>query len=273
MPMVRVDGALLHVRDVGGERAPGAAPVVVLHGGWGYEFYPFDDAIAGIPRRFVIPDRTGYGRSPAREELPPGFHAAYAAETLAVLDAMGIERCVAWGHSDGAVIAALLAIRAPARCAGVILEAVHLDRAKPRSRGFFTAMAEEPDRLGRKVGARLEADHGPAWRKVIRAGGRAWLQIAATPDEDLYGGRLHELAVPALVLHGADDPRTEPGELDRLRREVPHAQVELIAGGQHSPHSERATAAECTRLARAFVERVSPWASASPSASSASSSP
>ena len=64
----------LHVRDLG----TGDPPIVVLHGGWGYGFYPFDDAIAGIPRRFVIPDRTGYGQSPPRTSLPPRFHAIYA---------------------------------------------------------------------------------------------------------------------------------------------------------------------------------------------------
>ncbi len=58
----------IYVRDVGA----GDPPIVVLHGGWGYGFYPFDDAIAGIRRRFVIPDRTG--GSPARSELPHGFH-------------------------------------------------------------------------------------------------------------------------------------------------------------------------------------------------------
>lgn len=251
--MVLVGGVDLHVRDLGGERAPAAPPIVVLHGGWGYDFYPFDDAIAGIARRFVIPDRTGYGRSPPRDHLPPRFHTAYADETIALLDAMGIGRCVLWGHSDGAVIAALMAIRDPARHA-VILEALHLDREKPGSRAFFTAMAEDPDALGPGVRARLAAQLGPDWRTIIRAGGRAWLHIAATPAEDTYDHRLPELTSPTLVLHGADDPRTEPGELDRLQRDLPHARVHVLAGGQHSPHSERATAAACTRLARDFVD-------------------
>ena len=87
--------------------------------------------------------------------------------------------------------------------------------------------------------------------RIIRAGGRAWRDIAATPNEDFYEQRLHELSVPMLVVHGADDPRTEPGELDRIRRDVPTARIEMIDGGGHSPHSTRATAARVT----AFVER------------------
>jgi pimeloyl-ACP methyl ester carboxylesterase len=241
---------MIAVRDVGA----GDPPVVVLHGGWGYAIYPFDDAIAGIRRRFVIPDRTGYGRSPRRAgPLPLAFHAMYADETRAVLAERGIERCVLWGHSDGAVIAALVAIAAPALCAGVVLEALHLEREKPRSRAFFTMMARDPDGFGPRVGATLAADHGPDWRDVIRAGGEAWLAIAATPDDDLFGGRLGALTVPTLVIHGTDDPRTEPGELDRLRREVPHAVVEMIAGAGHSPHSERGSAAACTAIVARFV--------------------
>src|SRR4051812_47511956 len=99
----------IHVVDE--NRGP---PLLILHGGWGSGFYPFTAQIAALPdRRFVIPDRTGYGRSPRVATFPPRFHHAAAIEALAVLDAMGIDRCAIWGHSDGAVIAALIAIVAP----------------------------------------------------------------------------------------------------------------------------------------------------------------
>ena len=45
-----------------------------------------------------------------------------------------------------------------------------------------------------------------------------------------------------------DDPAQAAAiaELDRVRREVSHLTVEMIAGGGHSPHSERAVADEAT---------------------------
>jgi pimeloyl-ACP methyl ester carboxylesterase len=202
----------------------------------------------------VIPDRTGYGKSPRIAALPPRFHHAAAAEHEALLDTLGIEACAIWGHSDGAVIAAIMALRRPERVTAIILEALHLDRAKPRSREFFMMMADDPDGFGPRVAARLAADHGEDyWRTVLRAGGRAWLDIAATPDEDFYEHRLHELAVPVLVLHGADDPRTEPGELDRVARELPRATIHMIAGAGHAPHSERGASAEATAVATRFL--------------------
>ena len=230
------------------------APMVLLHGGWGYGFYSHEDAIAKLDRRFIIPDRTGYGGSPHIAELPPKFHVAAAIETERLLDALGIRRSVLWGHSDGAVIATILAMRDSDRYDGIIVEAIHLDREKPRSRDFFLQMLNDPDAFGERVTRKLAEDHGEDyWRTIIRAGGRAWRDIAATPNEDFYEHRLHELHVPMLVVHGADDPRTEPGELDRIRREVPTARIEMIEGGGHSPHSTRATAARVTAIVEEFL--------------------
>jgi len=89
--------------------------------------------------------------------------------------------------------------------------------------------------------------------------GVAWRRIAderASPNDDLYGGRVPRLRVPSLLLHGAKDPRTEPGELDALRAQLPHAQVAIVEEGGHSPHSERLTADEVTRIARAFLDAL-----------------
>ena len=241
----------LHYRSGGS-----GAPLVILHGGWGYGYYPFDHAIATLDRRFVIPDRTGYGGSPHVTGLPPRFHVAAAIETERLIEALGIERAALWGHSDGAVIATIMALRAPDRYDGLVVEAIHLDRAKPRSRWFFLQMANDPDAFGERVSRRLAAEHGPDyWRTVLQVGGRAWLEIAQTPDDDFYDGRLGALRVPMLVVHGADDPRTEPGELDRLRREVPGARIEMLAGAGHSPHSEPGSAAQVTALVRDFLSR------------------
>src|SRR6185295_5924583 len=61
----------VYVRDVEREAAA-AEPLLVLHGGWGYEFYPFDAQIAALDdRRIVAPDRTGYGKSRRIAALPP----------------------------------------------------------------------------------------------------------------------------------------------------------------------------------------------------------
>ena len=88
----------------------------------------------------------------------------------------------------------------------------------------------------------------------------AWLRIAAErpePDADLYGGRLATLQLPTLLVHGARDPRSEPGELEALRSALAGvARFEVFAEGGHSPHSERGTADAVTRVAQRFLTDV-----------------
>jgi pimeloyl-ACP methyl ester carboxylesterase len=255
----------VHYRDVGAGR-----PIVILHGGWGYEIYPFDRQIAALAayHRVVAPDRTGYGRSGRLVRQETDFHVRAADETFAVIDALGLERPVVWGHSDGAVIALLMGLADPDRLGGLIVEAAHFFRCKPASRAFFETMVQDPDGLGDRVRSVLAREHGDLWRDLIRANGDAWLRIAndpSAPAADLYGGRIAELRVPTLVIHGARDPRTEPGELDALRAalgrahaSVPATRFAVLPEAGHSPHSERATADEVTRLVEECVRGAGP---------------
>ena len=246
----------IHYGEVGA-----GPPIVMLHGGWGYEIYPFDRqlAVLSADHRLVVPDRTGYGGSGRLVRQEVDFHHRAAAETFAVIEALKLERPVLWGHSDGAVIALLMGLAAPERLSGLIAEAAHVFRNKPASRAFFETMMDDPDGLGERVATVLAREHGDGWRDLIRANGDAWLRIAEqrpTPEADLYGGRLATLRLPTLVVHGGRDPRTEPGELDELRAAVPHATFEILPDGGHSPHSERATADEVTRAAQRFLSEV-----------------
>ena len=248
----------IHYREFGRGR-----PLVILHGGWGYGVYPFDWQIAALANQFriLIPDRSGYGHSTrVSGEMPLDFHQRAAAETLCFLDILGIERAVLWGHSDGAVIAAMTGLTAPGRCARLILEAFHYLRRKPGSRSFFERFAAHPEDLGEETRKLLAEDHGETqWQTVLHRNCAAWFRIADNvqrPDEDLYDGRLGGLRVPALFLHGSLDPRTEPGEMDRVRAALPHAAMRFIATGRHSPHNEEPAWRECNEIAGEFLAKA-----------------
>jgi len=252
----------IHYRDVGSGR-----PVVFLHGGWGYGVYPIDRQIEvfGEHVRFVIPDRSGYGRSVRlSRQMPTDFHRRAAEETLLVLDALGIERAVLWGHSDGAVIAAMIGLAAPERCTRLILEAFHFYRNKPGSRSFFTRFATHPEEVSEKVRELLVVDHGAEqWRKVVQRNCRVWLKLAVQSErlgedltgEDLYDGRLSQLKVPVTFMHGRGDPRTEPGEVERAHGTIGGAEMRFIEDGRHSPHSENVSWRECNGILRELLER------------------
>jgi len=244
----------LHYREFGR-----GVPIAILHGGWGYDIYPYDQQIAALAttHRIVIPDRTGYGGSGTLDEQATDFHQRAAVETLALLDALGIDHTWLWGHSDGAVIALWIAIMAADRVRGVVGEATHFWRRKPASREFFETMRDAPDRLGERVATTLQREHGDRWRALLATNGAAWLSIAeaAADGADLYDGRLKEIRTPVLLIHGAKDPRTEPGELAALQSSLGSALAgaHVLAAGGHSPHSERASAGQATAAAAAFT--------------------
>jgi pimeloyl-ACP methyl ester carboxylesterase len=230
-------GVRVHYRDAGD-----GPPIVILHGGWGYDAFPFDRQITALAsrHRIVIPDRTGYGRSEPIDTLATGFHQSAAEETLAVIEALHLDRPILWGHSDGAIVALLIGLQAPHRIAGAIVEATHYFRHKPASRPFFEAIVAKPRAPFLDV-------HSRTWIRIVDE---------STRGDDFYGGRLSELRVPVLLVHGGRDPRTEPGELGALSaalRPIPSRML-LLADGGHSPHSEPATTALVTDAAVSFLD-------------------
>jgi len=239
-------------------------PVILLHGGWGYGLNPFNRQLEKLRGDFrvICPDRSGYGGSTRLNSgFSTDFHYRAAAETLSLLDALGIERAFFWGHSDGAVIAAIIGFTASGRVRGLILEAFHYFRMKPSSREFFETLASQPEALGVELCGRFALEFGENnWRQLITSHAKVWSDIASKssgPEDELYGGRLNEVLAPALFIHGRLDPRTEPGELDAVTAQLPHAEMQLLEFAGHSPHSEAASADLATRLAREFLLRHS----------------
>jgi len=239
-------------------------PLMLLHGGWGYGLNPFNRQQEKLRDEFrvICPDRSGYGGSTRLSNgFSTDFHHHAAAETVSFLDALGIEEAFFWGHSDGAVIAAIIGFTTPLRVSGLILEAFHYYRVKPSSRKFFETLASQPEALGAELCGRFALEFGEEnWRELITSHAKVWSDIAfesSGPDDDLYGGRLNEVCAPALFLHGLLDPRTEPGELDAVSAQLPHAEMHILETAGHCPHSEVASADLATALARAFLLRHS----------------
>lgn len=257
----------INYRDVGS-----GPPVVFLHGGWGYGVYSITRQIKALEGkvRFIIPDRSGYGRSTRLPgQMPVDFHQRAAEETLIVLDALGIKRAIFWGHSDGAVIAAKIGLSAPERCERLILEAFHFEPGKPNSRSFFKQFATHPEDVKekmQKLQKLLIADHGKdkdhrdkdRWKQVVQRNCRVWLKLAAQSnrrDDDLFDGQLSKLRVPVTFMHGRGDPRTEPGEMERVQAALPRAEMRFVETGRHSPHSESKSWQECNEILSEFLSK------------------
>jgi pimeloyl-ACP methyl ester carboxylesterase len=248
MRTVEANGATFAIEEIG--EIGSGPPLVCLHSGWGRAVMPFDEAVTKLSSRYriVFPDRRGYGRSTPLDRLPLDFHERAAHDLDVILQQLAIERPILWGHSDGAVIAALWASRRRPRA--LVLEAIHYYRAK--SRDFFARYARDPEGLPAATRERLAADHGERWPTVVRMHSQVWLDFHGVGG-DFYGERLTAIDCPTLIVHGANEPHTPVSEVEEVARRIPGAELFVVPGGGHSPHSEPGVAGSVVERVAAFL--------------------
>ncbi|MGB3437717.1 MAG: alpha/beta hydrolase [Actinophytocola sp.] len=135
-------------------------PVLAIHGitanhvAWGM-------VAPLVPGPVVAPDLRGRGGSGA---LPgPYGMAAHAADCVAVLDALGIERAVVVGHSMGGFVASVLAHRYPSRVARLVLVDGGAPLSLPDGVGIETALGPAVARLSMRFASR--AEYHDFWRQ------------------------------------------------------------------------------------------------------------
>ncbi len=234
-----VDGKKLEAVAYG--PPPGAAPtIVVLHEGLGcaalWRDFPEKLAAATGLGVFVY-SRAGYGRSdPVDLPRPLDYMTREARKSLPrVLDAIGFQRGVLLGHSDGASIAAIFAgDQADARVKGLVLMAPHVFTEEPGLASIAEAkrLYEEGD-----LRAKLTKYHAHVDSAFLGWSG-AWLDpgFKTWNIEDFVG----RWRVPALLIQGADDQYGTLAQIRAIESRTPSPVENLILEGcRHSPHLER----------------------------------
>ena len=265
MPSVHLDEIALHYETCGQ-----GAPLLLLHAGWGLAINSFAYQEAALADEFqmTVPDRRGYGGSTRIDHLDADFHWQAAQDMFDLLDATGIHRTSIWGHSDGAVVGALMAITQPDRVHALIFEGGHLYSRKPLSHSIFEQLVLDPTLLPAPAQNKLSAYHGAdTWQLIIRNWAGAWLELAKRQG-DLYRGRLGEIVCPTRVMHGAQDEHTPVGEMQALAQRIPRARLSVYAEAGHCVHDGRSTRAACTKEAREFLRQahqIAPQKKPSPS--------
>ncbi|MCC6473413.1 MAG: alpha/beta hydrolase [Burkholderiales bacterium] len=233
--------------------APGAPVLVFLHEGLGslsaWRDFPGRVAHAAGCEALVY-SRAGYGASAAvRGPRAPRFmHDEALAALPALLERLGFERPILFGHSDGASIALIHAGGAGRRVAGVIAMAPHvfvedvcIQSIRRAKRAYETA--ELRARL-----ARHHADPDAAFR--------GWCDIWLDPAfrEWNIEEYLPRIACPVLAIQGEDDEYGTMAQLERIARLAPDAQVLRLADCRHAPHRDQPRAV--LEAAVRFVGRV-----------------
>jgi 3-oxoadipate enol-lactonase len=232
-------------------------PLLSLHAGWGLAVNDFahqQSALAG-EFRMIVPDRRGYGRSTRVQTLGADFHWQAADDMWALLAsrALQVNQTCVWGHSDGAVIGAIMAITQPARVRGLVFEGGHLYTRKPRTQSAFEQLYHDPTLLPEPAQRKMARYHGQeTWQPVIRNWAGAWLELAKR-EGDLYRGRLGEITCPTLVILGGQDEHTPVSEMEELTRRIPDTRLSVYPEAGHGVHDARSAREACTQEAREFM--------------------
>jgi pimeloyl-ACP methyl ester carboxylesterase len=114
------------VLDVGyAEAGPADGPVVLLVHGWPYDIYSYVDVapiLADAGYRVLIPYLRGYGTTHflSDETARNGQQAAFAADMIAFMDALGVEKAVLGGYDWGARTVNIMAALWPERCKAMV---------------------------------------------------------------------------------------------------------------------------------------------------------
>ena len=131
----------LEIQCPGEHSGDEAEPLLILHGllGSSRNFQGFAKALSGRlhrPRRIIIPDLRNHGDSPHARSMS---YISMAADVVALLDTLGIEKSCIIGHSMGGKVAAALALNYKDRVESIgILDIAPVDYSKQIGPGSDT---------------------------------------------------------------------------------------------------------------------------------------
>lgn len=224
------------------------APLLVLPCSLGTSRELWDPAPYTEHFRVLRYEHRGHGES----DTPAGPYAMeeLAADALALLDELGVERASWIGLSLGGMVAMWIAAAASERLDRLVLACTSARVGSPHAyaerAGVVREQGVEP--IADAVVARWFTAAAP---DALRARFRAIL--VATPAEGYAGccealarwdfrERLSEIAAPTLVVAGAEDESTTAADTGLLARRIPGARTTVLEGAAHLANLERPAA-------------------------------
>lgn len=232
-------------------------PVILLHA------FPFKAELwraqlDAVPAgwRFIAPDLRGFGRAPLRRLEVEGGAAAltvddYAADVLALMDALKIDDAVIGGLSMGGYVAFAMFRMAPRRFAGMILADTRPQADTAQARG---ARAELRALLAERgssavAGQMLPKLFSPAAPVDVVAAGRQMIESADPAAIDAAIGALMErpdstpdlprMTHGTLVIAGEEDAITPVADARAMQSAIPRSTLTVIPGAGHLSNLER----------------------------------
>ena len=122
-PLKQIDAGVLNIGYA--EAGPTDGPAVILLHGWPYDIHSFIDVaplLASRGYRVIVPYVRGYGttRFLSNDTVRNGQPSALAADLIAFMDALKIDKAILAGFDWGARTANIIAALLPERCKGMV---------------------------------------------------------------------------------------------------------------------------------------------------------
>ncbi len=228
---------------------PSGHTVVLLHG-YTDSSYSFSRVLPLFDESYHVYalDQRGHGDS----ERPPEGYALrdFAADVIAFLDELNVERASLVGHCMGSLVAQRVAINAPHRVARLALvssmtDANRIEGIGELQRAIETFAERMPagfvrDFQSGTVYARVPEDFmDGVVRESLKVPARVWRATLAGLLSDDHTSWLGRIEMPTLVFWGEEDALLRRAEQDALMCALAHADMKAYADTGHSPHWEQ----------------------------------
>jgi 3-oxoadipate enol-lactonase len=232
MPVAEVNGVEINYTDSGGQ-----GPVVVFSHGFLMDQTMFDRQVAALAPdyRVIGWDQRGHGGTRATGEFT---YWDSAADVLALLDQLGVERAVLAGMSQGGFVSLRAALTAPDRVRALVLIDSQAGQEDPAVAPGYEQMHQVwldsgPGPVQEVVASIILGpgqwdDWYAKWNEQYAQWAPADLGQLTWPfrclmDRDDITGRLAEITCPTLIVHGTSDAA------------IPLARAEAVRDGLGGP--------------------------------------
>ena len=216
-------------------------------GGWTGSWEVWEEPIAQLTVagwRCVVYDHRGSGESPVDPALISVE--AMVDDVFGIMDALGVERCILAGESQGGAIVQYAAARSPERFAGLVLSAPAPTGRSEGGRAFADACRSDyratVDDFVSACIPEPDSDHVKRWARniLLRAEPEQAARIVemwrdeAVPDLDP-----RQIDIPTLILHGTADVLVPIERSRQLAELLPDAELVEFEGSGHAPMMTR----------------------------------
>ena len=232
----------------------GEGEPLVLISGLGYSSWQWHKMVPLLAEHFQVItfDNRGVGQS----DKPAGPYTAQmlAADTVGLLDALGIGKAIVIGHSMGGFIAQAMALDFPQKVEKLILCSTTFGGPRhipvtPEAMKVLTDVTS--DALTRFKNG-LSVSTAPGWPEKNPAMIEEWIRwrvanpiepvhyqaqlaigLGLLPEAAAFENKLPEISVPTLILFGAHDKVVPPANADLLAKQIVGSQIRILPDAGH----------------------------------------